>query len=939
MAATLTTVSGHGYGSIYVDTLIWGGDVWDPASGAITYYFGDDAGPAAAWTAAEQTAFQTAVALYENITNLQFAEVSSASGANLIWLKETAKFLGNDGTLGESDVPADDPLPLHSWFNYQDATWKNLAQGSDGFVTIIHEMGHSLGLAHPHDGGDQPDLTIFPGVTGPFNTGTNGLNQGIWTEESYNDGWNKAPSPSIDYGFEGMPMAFDIAALQALYGANMNYRTGDDVYTLPSQNAQGTFWSCIWDAGGTDTITNAGSSLACTINLNAATIADNDANAGGFVSRDTGIVGGFTIAKGVVIEDAIGGNGADTLIGNSADNTLDGGAGNDTLAGLGGADALDGGPGNDTATYAASASGVDVSLATGLGSGGDAQGDTLTGIENLTGSGSDDVLEGDGGNNVLTGGGSGASGDTVSYADAAAGVKVSLATAAAQNTLGAGTDKLSGFENLTGSALDDTLTGDKHANMIAGGAGDDVLIGSLGGDTLDGGTGVNTVSYVAMSVAVTVDLTSDIASYVIGGMTTADTLLNIEDVIGSKFSEHITGDGGDNYLWGGAGGDVIDGGGGHDVIEGGAGADHITFDAGGGTLSYEHSAAGVSVVLAAGSTVPGSGGSASGGDAAGDSASGVQDIVGSGFNDLLQGDGQDNSLFGGAGNDTIEGGAGADTLDGGAGSNTLSYAHDATGVTVDLAAATASGGDAQGDSIANFANVTGGEAADVLSGDAGANRIDGGGGDDTIEGGGGNDVLVGGAGNDTLSYAHAAAGVTVNLALTSAQKTGGEGTDTVSGFENLTGGSGNDVLTGNNAANTIGGGDGDDVLTGGLGNDTLTGGAGNDLFSFTAKTQGGDIITDFDNTSQADSIAILKSGFGINHAVALGAGNGFDFAAHYFVSGASPVATETGHGQFLFDETSHELFWDSDGLGSHAATLLATFSNGATLHATDFDLK
>jgi Ca2+-binding RTX toxin-like protein len=125
-------------------------------------------------------------------------------------------------------------------------------------------------------------------------------------------------------------------------------------------------------------------------------------------------------------------------------NVITGNAGNNVLAGLGGADTLDGGTGTDTATYAASPAGVSVSLATGLDSGGDAQGDTPINIENLTGSAFNDTLEGNGGNNVLVGG---AGIDTLSYEHAASGVTVSLATIAAQNT-GAATQRVYLFMDL-----------------------------------------------------------------------------------------------------------------------------------------------------------------------------------------------------------------------------------------------------------------------------------------------------------------------------------------------------------------------------------------------------------------------------------------------------------------------------------------------------------
>ena len=163
------------------------------------------------------------------------------------------------------------------------------------------------------------------------------------------------------------------------------------------------------------------------------------------------------------------------LIGNGAANVLIGGAGADTM---------DGGGGVDTASYAASTSGVAVSLMTGNSeSGGDAEGDRLFNIENLTGSNFDDTLEGNAGNNMLVGG---VGIDTVSYANATSGangqgVTVNLALTSAQNTIRAGTDTLSGFENLTGSEFNDTLTGTTAANVLTGLGGNDILNGGAGG--------------------------------------------------------------------------------------------------------------------------------------------------------------------------------------------------------------------------------------------------------------------------------------------------------------------------------------------------------------------------------------------------------------------------------------------------------------------------
>ena len=146
--------------------------------------------------------------------------------------------------------------------------------------------------------------------------------------------------------------------------------------------------------------------------------------------------------------------------GNALDNAITGNDGNNTLTGLGGADALNGGLGTDTATYAASAIAVNVSLATGLGHGGDAEGDALVNIENLTGSGLNDTLEGNGGDNVLAG--------------------------------GAGTDTLLGL------AGNDVLDGGAAADTLIGSAGNDTLVGGAGADVLTGGADADTFVYNAI---------------------------------------------------------------------------------------------------------------------------------------------------------------------------------------------------------------------------------------------------------------------------------------------------------------------------------------------------------------------------------------------------------------------------------------------------------
>ena len=126
--------------------------------------------------------------------------------------------------------------------------------------------------------------------------------------------------------------------------------------------------------------------------------------------------------------------------------------------------------------------------------------------------------------------------------------------------------------------------------------------------------------------------------------------------------------------------------------------------------------------------------------------------------------------------------------------------------------------------------LTGTPIADEMHGLGGNDILSGLAGEDVLEGGDGNDTLDGGTGIDTASYASAARGVSVSLAVTGAQDTGGAGIDTLVSIENLTGSAfDNDILTGNAGANALSGGAGDDILIGGAGADTLLGGDGDDI--------------------------------------------------------------------------------------------------------------
>jgi Ca2+-binding RTX toxin-like protein len=494
-----------------------------------------------------------------------------------------------------------------------------------------------------------------------------------------------------------------------------------------------------------------------------------------------------------------GAAGATTFtVNNTSSLVADGGAGNDLLAGTYADDTLIGGADNDTASFATAYNGggagttgvtVDLNLQGAAQNTVGAGNDTLTGIENLVGSQYNDTLTGDGGDNVIEGGlgndilAGGLGNDTASYAGAAAGVTVSLALqGAAQATVNAGSDTLSGFENLAGSGFNDSLTGDANANTLSGGAGDDILNpganAALIVDLLDGGLGTDTASFAGSAAGVTATLTGvvDGTATIVGGAIA--TLRSIENLVGSANVDILTGDGNAN---------AIEGGLGNDTLDGGLGVDTLVFT---GSTAVTLNLA----TLTAQNTGWGS-----------DTISNFENVrTGSGV-DNITGDGNDNTFFDGGGNDSYNGAGGIDTVD---------YSAATSTVTVDLNTATANRGTFGGtDTITNMENVVGAAAfGNTLTGNTLANRLTGGGAVDILEGRNGADVIFGNAGNDTLL-----GGTTGALDDGSA--------------DTLEGGAGSDF---------IGGGQGNDILRGGEGDDILAGGVVNTINQFFTGVDGGD---------------------------------------------------------------------------------------------------
>ncbi|WP_226577241.1 M10 family metallopeptidase [Acuticoccus sediminis] len=675
-------------------------------------------------TQAEIDAMNEAMSMIADVCNITFTAVASQADADLIWA--CVDNVDGQGALGWANFPGGAYSSIHG--DYQSVITVNqdayvgpaIEVGGYDYITFIHELGHALGLAHPHDNAGLS--SIFPSVSGPFGDyGDYDMNQGVYTMMSYNDGWQTAPAGSsyyADLGWEGTPMALDIAALQLMYGANMTTATGDDTYTLSGSNVAGTYYSCIWDAGGTDEIVGA-ASVANLIDLRAATLGD-EVGGGGFVSYANGVFGGFTIANGVVIENATGGSLDDAIIGNGAANVLSGLGGADSVAGDAGADTLLGGAGADTLD-------------------GGADGDSISGgadNDTLVGDAGDDVLDGGSGtdtftfegvfgNDTLSGAADlGETANVISFGSLVTEAMITTALAANNDDLLVTVAGGSGGTTQSGTIL---LAG--WATAQAGGAGFGSIVWTAGGGgsidlTTDlfaadpdptpdpapdptpapiiGGRGSDALIGTTSSEVINSGAGNDVAS-ALGGDDTLVGYSGNDTLYGGAGDDSVTGDQNNDRLYGEDGNDTLDGGAGYDLCEGGDGDDLIlggtfndTLDGGAGSDTVD-GGVGTDRIL---------------GGADGDSLSGGRD------NDIVDGENGDDLLFGDDGRDQLLGSGGGDTLDGGRDNDRLD----------------------------------GGEGDDVLLGGVGLDTLTGAAGDDTLDGGAHKDIYMfsGDFGHDTI---------------------------------------------------------------------------------------------------------------------------------------------------------------------------------------------
>jgi len=322
---------------------------------------------------AQQEAARQVLQAFANVANLSFTEVAASSvDAGTLRFGNSAPPGMEATSWGVSWFPQDFAGSGDTWMNSTFLFPEGWARGTQNFLTLLHEVGHALGLKHPHDAGLSGVLTGWPEnpTVLPF-TGTDTLTTQSTqtTVMAYNDipGLSTLNDLALQSDFAPTtPMRWDIAALQFLYGANLAHNAGDTVYTF---DGEARYNQTLWDGGGNDTIVATGN-RAVEIDLRPAQWsklgqpitfstrnADNSVNAAQPQFTDPYTV---FIYDTVTIENATGGNGNDMIYANAVANRIDGGAGIDTVVYLAARSAY--GLARDSAGWTVAAGGTDTDV-------------------------------------------------------------------------------------------------------------------------------------------------------------------------------------------------------------------------------------------------------------------------------------------------------------------------------------------------------------------------------------------------------------------------------------------------------------------------------------------------------------------------------------------------------------------------------------------------
>ena len=600
---------------------------------------------------ATQKAYATiALGLWDDVMAVDFA-LTTSSASNIEF--------GNSST-GVSYAQTYFPTAGTVWFNpaYSDLT--NPQIGQHGFLAYVHELGHALGLDHmgnyngagnwtPSSYQDSTVLSVMSYFGPSWGSGSaNGEGLVAWADWVGSNG--KLYSPQT-------PMLNDIMAIQAIYGAETTTRVGDTVYGFNSTEGSqsGGIYDftlntnpvlCIYDSAGNDTIDLSGWSTSSVINL-----------APGSFSSGNSMTYNISIAYGCYIENGIGGNNADTLVGNVLANLLNGLGGNDTLNGGGGNDTIIGGSGTDTAVYGSAFASYSVSYnsvtSTYTISGGADGADTVTGVELFQFS------------------------DGIKTAAQLAGGSAVVPIVSVAAVTASAAEGNSGTTDFAFTVtLDTASTGAQTVNYAVAGTGTNAANGSDFSGATSGvvsfaaGETTKTIhvlvagdTTVEQNETFAVTLSGATSGLALGTSQATATILNDDASAPPPVTLHvINGNNSNNIINGTSGADQINGLGGNDTLNGNAGNDVLVGGAGRDTLNGGDGSDWASYIGSAAVSVNLGTGLAFGGDATGDRFSSIENLHGSNNADNLTGSSGANILDGGLGNDILRGGAGADTF-------------------------------------------------------------------------------------------------------------------------------------------------------------------------------------------------------------------------------------------------------------------------------------
>ncbi len=763
-----------------------------------------------------------------------------------------------------------------------------ITPGQPGFMYIVHEIGHGLGLSHPGDYNASPDTLTYA------NDRTYDEDTAQFTVMSYFEPSNYPGGGTWFRSQVLTPMIYDILAIQYLYGRDTTTRTGDTTYGFNHSadvNRSVFVFSVgaapvltIWDAGGRDRLDVSGYGDNQLIDLSE-----------GSYSNVGGLIQNVGIAFGTFIEEASTGSGNDLLFGNDLDNRLDAGLNNDAMYGGTGRDTLIGGAGNSL---------------TG----------SQTDNDQLFGGADSDRLIGGFGADIMFGG---AGFDTAVY-NATVGETITITprgkiengswrvAGPAQATgdelkeieafaFGEGSDNITvendrfaralSVEGLGGNDTIRAIGTDIDSYTLFGGAGTDILqVGTskffaAGGYILASGGQPVWIESFADNDQLTIDRKGLDINYdftLFAGFLSLNSGLyfgsdgsqargfnrisytgseGVDRVDGAKGNDTLDGGGGTDFLTGYTGDDSITGGDGTDNLQGGEGNDSLYGGAGRDGLSGDagddliFTGGGLDVVVFGG--------------AGNDTLAGSDDsetMNGDDGDDVLQGFKGNDSLNAGRGNAWVRGDEGDDTIVvdggrievyGGDGRDELVFSRATltTDLVFQLNRGVASDGSlARGIELFRFAggsgheNITGGDLGsnflngffgnDTLTGGDLVDNLQGGEGNDVIAGGLGRDDLYGGAGNDRIDTG-GGLDVIVQGEAGNDTLTGSADAETMSGGGDqdlIDAGGGNDSLLGDDGNDTIYGGDGNDRIDAGLGFDQVFGGAGIDELTINRST-------------------------------------------------------------------------------------------------------